>query len=130
MRQETLGIVRAFIAEGRNAKKYAVTIIGPFGFTADGYTYHLQTGRNVPPPPGMTITDDRKFINHLLDVVDPYVWREMDKLTWGEYLPTYLRDQVLDAAKAYPGDAAKSQGMPTARQELKTPAIRKVRRQR
>lgn len=89
-------------------RKRGTIIDGILGYTDDGYTVHVPTGRNIAPPQDEAgayrdIKDDRKFCLWMLEQ-DADGWAQTKIYKVGEEIPPLLRARLAKTRDSYPGD--------------------------
>jgi hypothetical protein len=84
-------------------RKRGMVIDGVLGITDDGYVIHIPTGRNVCPPDGREVVDDRAYVDHLL-TVEPDGWAASKRYKFGEPLRPSLRERLVAARDSYTGN--------------------------
>lgn len=89
-------------------RKRGTIVDDVLGWTDDGFTIHIPTGRNIGPGRDASgefrvIKDDRKFILWMLDQ-DPEGWASSKSYRMGEDLTPALKQRLVKTRDSYPGD--------------------------
>lgn len=89
-------------------RKRGTVVDDLIGWTDDGYTIHIPTGRNIGPgfnPDGSEreVKDDRKFVYWMLDQ-DPEGWESSRHYKLGEEMTPALKARLVKTRDSYPGD--------------------------